>query len=93
MSAIARHVQVSGRVQGVWFRGWTCREAEALGLAGWVRNRRDGRVELLLEGPEEAVAEMLARLRRGPPMAQVSDLEIVEVEPRERAGFGQRSTV
>ncbi|MEQ8651526.1 MAG: acylphosphatase [Kiloniellales bacterium] len=90
MKEIARHVLLSGRVQGVWFRGWTCQEAESLGLTGWVRNRRDGRVEALLIGTEQAVQDMLRRLRRGPPMAQVTHVESREADPRPLAGFEQR---
>ncbi|MGF1592829.1 MAG: acylphosphatase, partial [Kiloniellaceae bacterium] len=59
-------VVVSGRVQGVWFRAWTEREAKALGLDGWVRNRRDGSVEAVLAGPDDAVAAMVAALWEGP---------------------------
>ncbi len=65
MTEIARKVVATGRVQGVWFRGWVAQEARALGLAGWVRNRGDGAVEALLSGPEARVAEMVAAMHRG----------------------------
>lgn len=71
-------VRVSGRVQGVSFRYWTLRQAQALGLAGWVRNEADGSVRALIAGPAAAVEEMLARLKEGPPAARV---DRVEVEP------------
>ena len=68
-------VVVSGRVQGVWYRGWTVDEACARGLDGWVRNRRDGSVEAVFQGAPEALAEMIAACRQGPPMARVVAVE------------------
>ncbi|CAN7298160.1 acylphosphatase [Rhizobium sp. LjRoot254] len=70
----AVQVRVTGRVQGVGFRDWTAREARHLGLAGWVRNERDGSVTALLVGPDEAVAAMIERLWKGPRLASVSDV-------------------
>ena len=58
-------VRIYGRVQGVWYRAWTKQSAEELGLAGYVRNRRDGTVEALFSGPEDAVDEMPAKHRGG----------------------------
>jgi acylphosphatase len=81
MSSICRHVLVSGRVQGVGFRWYARERAEQLGLAGWVRNLPDGRVELLLEGREGAVEAMLVWLERGPPAAHVRSVEVVERTP------------
>ena len=78
MSHAARHVLVSGRVQGVGFRWYARERAEQLGLAGWVRNTPDGRVEVWLEGREQAVEAMLVWLERGPPAAHVKNLEVVE---------------
>ena len=74
----AVHVRVSGRVQGVWFRAWTERQAMALGLDGWVCNRRDVDVEALFAGPDEAVDAMIAACWNGPPHARVS---AVSAEP------------
>jgi len=65
---------VSGRVQGVWFRGWTEGVARTLGVHGWVANRADGRVEGYAEGSEEAIALFLLRLHSGPPSAKVDDV-------------------
>ena len=79
---IARKVRVRGRVQGVFFRAWTRAEAERLGLAGWVRNCADGSVEAHIEGNETALAELMARLHRGPPSAEVRDV-LVENAPAE----------
>lgn len=73
-------VRATGRVQGVAFRAWTQDEAEALDLSGWVRNASDGSVEALLGGPEERVAEMLRRMRRGPPAARVDGVTAEETD-------------
>ena len=67
----AVHIVISGRVQGVWYRGWTEREALRRRLDGWVRNRRDGTVEALFSGPEELVSEMIEACGEGPPAARV----------------------
>jgi acylphosphatase len=67
---------VSGRVQGVFFRGATQARMRELGVRGWVRNLPDGRVEALLEGAPEALDEALQFLRRGPRGALVSALEV-----------------
>lgn len=70
----ARRVSITGRVQGVWYRGWTAETAQALGLRGWVRNRADGSVEALFCGPQDAVDRMMDACRRGPPAAAVRDV-------------------
>lgn len=87
MSAICRHVLVSGRVQGVGFRWFARERAQELGLAGWVRNLPDGKVELSLEGEESAVRAMLAWLAKGPPAARVTGVEAVERACEGSAGF------
>lgn len=69
------HLVVSGRVQGVFFRGATVDEARRLGVAGWVRNLPDGRVEVLAEGERGALEALVAFCRRGPPAARVDDVE------------------
>lgn len=70
----ARHVQVTGRVQGVFFRAWTKGEAEELGVRGWVRNCNDGSVEAHLEGDEHSLEALIERMRAGPPDARVDSL-------------------
>ena len=77
---IARHVTVTGRVQGVFFRAWTREQAEQLGVTGWVRNCPDGRVDAHIEGEDEAVNQLIERLRRGPPAAQIADVRVWNVE-------------
>lgn len=69
-------VLVSGRVQGVSFRYATQREAAALGARGWVRNLPDGRVEALFEGPTAVVDAALDFVRRGPPAARVTGVDV-----------------
>lgn len=66
------HVRVEGLVQGVGFRYFTQRQAQQLGLVGWVRNRRDGSVEVVAEGPRPALEDLLRRLQRGPTAARVT---------------------
>ena len=78
---------ITGRVQGVWFRAWTEREARRAGLSGWVRNRRDGTVEALFHGPEEAVAGMLKACHDGPPAARVETVRTEAEDPPDATGF------
>jgi acylphosphatase len=93
---IGVRVRIGGRVQGVWFRGWTVREAQARGLSGWVRNRADGSVEAVFAGPRAAVEAMVAACRDGPPGAQVGEVEVTPLRDGELAavtpGFRQRDT-
>ena len=81
MVEVARHVTVTGRVQGVFFRAWAREQAQALGVSGWVRNCPDGRVEAHIEGEQAAVEQLVQRLHRGPPSAQVEDVHLWNVEP------------
>src|SRR5689334_20379062 len=81
MSEAIRHVTIRGRVQGVGFRYWTRRTATARGLKGWVRNRRDGSVEAVFAGPEEAVADMIKQCRRGPDAARVDSIDEMAAGP------------
>ena len=85
-------LRITGRVQGVWFRGWTIDQARELGLDGWVRNRRDGSVEMVVAGEEEAVREMIELCHGGPPAARVERIELEESAERVEPGFSQRPT-
>jgi acylphosphatase len=76
---IARRATVSGRVQGVGFRFFAERAARELGVVGWVRNLRDGRVESVVEGDQEAVTSYLDRLREGPQGSRVAEVAVEEV--------------
>ncbi len=69
------HAYVKGRVQGVGFRYHTLQAAQEQGLTGWVRNLRDGRVEVLAEGAHEALNRLLVELRKGPISADVQDVK------------------
>lgn len=86
------HVLISGTVQGVWFRAWTMQEARARGLDGWVRNRRDGRVEAVFAGPTARVEDMLAACRQGPPAAEVEDVSATPQTDDPGAGFRKLPT-
>lgn len=79
-AAVCRLFVVEGRVQGVGFRWFVVRRAEALGLAGWVRNRADGAVEVAARGTEDAVARLEADLSRGPPAARVTLVTSSEIQ-------------
>jgi acylphosphatase len=87
---VRKRVRVSGRVQGVWFRGATREQARALGLAGWVRNRPDGSVEAVFEGTRDAVEAALAFCRAGPPAARVERVDVVDETPEGLHGFDVR---
>ena len=88
------HAFVRGRVQGVGFRNFTLQSARRLGLAGWVRNRIDGSVEVVAEGPREVLEAFVSVLRRGPAMAYVTEVETSWTPPQgEAAPFRVRSTV
>jgi acylphosphatase len=80
-------VRIEGRVQGVGFRAWARGEAERLGLAGWVRNEKDGSVTALLEGPAASVERMLERLWIGPPGASVTHVSPEPSAPTNATGF------
>ncbi|HEY8008180.1 MAG TPA: acylphosphatase [Methylocella sp.] len=81
-------VTISGRVQGVGFRFWTDREANARGIRGWVRNRSNGDVEALFAGDPEAVEALCATCWRGPSHARVTDVKITQASPAGLAGLG-----
>lgn len=85
-------VRIEGRVQGVWYRGWTVQQASRRGLSGWVRNRRDGSVEALFSGPAEVVADMLNACQAGPPAARVTRIDATPCPPPDEPGFHQLGT-
>ena len=85
----AKRVRIGGRVQGVGYRAWMMREAQSLGVWGWVRNRPDGSVEALVYGETDAVEELLRRCRLGPMLAQVRTIDESAAEPPEEEGFRQ----
>jgi acylphosphatase len=87
-----RHLIITGRVQGVWFRGSMAQEAQRLGVTGWVRNRADGSVEAMVAGTAEQVAMIMNWARRGPPNAMVEHLA-VELGEGGFSGFEQRASL
>ncbi|MGV8894965.1 MAG: acylphosphatase [Rhodoglobus sp.] len=84
---VRKQAIVRGEVQGVGFRYFALREATHLGLAGYVRNRRDGAVELEVEGPEAAVDRMLSWLKHGPASAVVDSLDVSDLPLLGETGF------
>ncbi|WP_380871431.1 acylphosphatase [Sphingomonas sp. DBB INV C78] len=89
---IYRKLRIRGRVQGVYYRGWSVETARSLGLSGWVRNRRDGSVEALVAGEVEVVARFVELCRRGPAAARVENIEEVDVAAEPLDGFRQLPT-
>lgn len=90
---VARYLMIHGRVQGVFYRNWTVETALALGLRGWVRNRRDGGVEAVVEGDADAVASFQVLALEGPTAARVSGIDTQDVAVEGLSGFERRSTV
>ena len=72
---------VKGKVQGVFYREFTRREAESLGVSGFARNLKDGTVEIVAEGEEKQLREFEKRFRKGPLMAFITDVEMKDEQP------------
>jgi acylphosphatase len=93
MSTIARRLVIRGRVQGVGYRFSMVEAAQAAGVRGWVRNRRDGSVEAHVQGDGAAVLALVAWAERGPPGAEVSAVEVLDAQPEGAlAEFATRAT-
>lgn len=86
-------VIIEGRVQGVWYRGWTQENARRLGLDGWVQNRRDGSVQAVFSGSSEKVDEMFQLCAKGPEYAYVSSIEHIPHHSPVPAGFNIRRSL
>ena len=86
-------LRIEGEVQGVGFRAFVAAEARRLGLHGWVRNRSDRTVEVLVSGKTEQVEALVAASMRGPPGARVTNLDLNKAEPPTEKSFRQRSTL
>jgi acylphosphatase len=80
------HIIVTGRVQGVFFRAHTRDRARELGLKGWVRNLDSDKVEVMAEGPEKEIAELIGFCNKGPDIARVDDVKVKFVESDEELG-------
>jgi acylphosphatase len=79
--AVIRRLNIRGRVQGIGYRAWAEYAAMERDIAGWVRNRRDGTVEVVIAGPLDAVTAMIAACRKGPPGARVDGIEESDADP------------
>jgi acylphosphatase len=90
MTVVRKRAAVSGDVQGVFFRDTCRRVAREAGVAGWATNLPDGRVEVMLEGEEDAVAKVLEWCRTGTNQARVDSVDVVEEEPRGVSDFSIR---
>ncbi len=89
---VAKHLTIKGKVQGVFYRNWTVKTAQGLGLVGWVRNRRNGDVEARVQGDDGAVADFLVLATDGPPAARVDDIRDQPADIDDLDGFEQRPT-
>ena len=85
----SKHIVVHGRVQGVFFRQSAQDTAGDLGVAGWVRNRDDGSVEMVVEGEDDAVERMISWAHEGPSHAQVTGVDVTDTEPQGLRSFDQ----
>lgn len=89
----AVRITVTGRVQGVGFRAFVQRHAVALGVDGWVRNRRDGSVEIAAIGAPAALDRLIAEARTGPRLAKVADIAVCPADDDGTSGFEERLTI
>lgn len=92
MHPVARHLVVHGAVQGVGYRAAVVEAARAFGVAGWVRNRRDGTVEAFVQGAPDPVTALVRWCHEGPPMARVTHVDVTEASPVTHTGFDWRPT-
>ena len=90
MAELAKHVRVTGRVQGVFYRAWAQGQARELGVSGWIRNCPDGSVEAHLGGEEQCVARMIERMGRGPSNAVVEEISVEDTTAENLGRFELR---
>lgn len=88
----ARNIVVEGHVQGVFFRDWTSARARELGVTGWVRNRRDGSVEIHAEADDAVLNRFIELLHQGSPASRVDTVRVTDTAPDPSAGFIRRPT-
>jgi acylphosphatase len=86
-------LRIKGAVQGVGFRDWAINEATARSLSGWVRNRSDGSVELMIAGDDAKVQDMLKACTQGPPLAQVHNIDILNEKDLPPPGFARKPSL
>jgi len=89
---IARTIRIEGKVQGVFFRDWAIGAARAIGVSGWIRNRRDGSVEAYVVGESGLVDRFTDRLHEGSPASRVDTIDVTDAPVRATDGFTQRPT-
>ena len=89
MSIKSVRLRIEGRVQGIWYRGWTVDQARALNIDGWVRNKADGSVVAVLSGAQDNVDAMTKVCHDGPPMARVDSIFVVDETNPVATGFKQ----
>lgn len=92
MASHCVHLRIEGRVQGVWYRGWTAKKADEVGVSGWVRNRLDGSVEAVFSGDEQAVSSLIESCYQGPPLARVDHIDVSETADTGFTGFEKKPT-
>lgn len=90
---MATRLIIKGKVQGVFFRAWSIAQAKALNLRGWVRNRDDGSVEMLIDGAATNVAQMITLCHQGPPAARVDRVETGTSDEIAPDAFEKRPTL
>lgn len=91
---IRRRLVITGKVQGVWYRAWFAERAVSLGIDGWVRNRADGSVEAVVQGPAETIDEMVRLAWEGSAAAKVAYVVVSDDAPAETlVGFAKRATL
>ena len=89
---VCRRSWVSGRVQGVFYREWSVSRAREIGVTGWIRNRRDGRVEAYAVGEPPQLDRFVEKLREGSPASRVEGIAVEEAEVERCDGFVRRQT-
>ena len=92
IAELTRHLLIEGQVQGVYYRASMVAQATRLGVRGWVRNLRDGRVEAVVQGAPDAVQAVIDWVQRGPAQARVTRVQVAEVAAEGFEGFVQRGT-
>lgn len=90
---VARTIRIRGQIQGVFFRETAARIATSLGVTGWVRNRRDGSVDVFAMADDTTLDKFTALLREGSPASQVDTMESTPANPTRLSGFSRRATV
>jgi acylphosphatase len=93
MGEMTRRLRIHGEVQGVFYRAWSAETARGLGVSGWVRNRSDGTVDMLVHGEAAAVERFIACCREGPPAARVSHIEVEVTTEAAPVGFEKKPTL